>query len=118
MTECKHPEIEVELIGQDGNAFMVLGLVNRALTRAGIPKTERDQFMAEATAGDYDHLLGVVMQWVTIKGPGEEDENLDEFDDEDFDGSVDEADDDLEEIEDEFADEDEETTIADLVDED
>lgn len=106
MAECKHPEIEVELVGQDGNAFNVLGLVNRALRRAGLPQDERDRFMAEATAGDYNHLLMVVQSWVTVTGPeASDDEDWDEFEEED----------ELEELEDEFADEDEEETIEDLI---
>jgi hypothetical protein len=65
-TEVKHPEVTVEMIGQDGNAFAILGRVQRAMRRAGVPKEERDAFMAEATAGDYDHLLGTVMRWVDV----------------------------------------------------
>ncbi len=109
MAECKHPEIEVELIGQDGNAFNVLGLVNRALTRASVPKVERDEFMAQATAGDYNHLLMVVQEWVTVTGP----ESSADSDDEEEDFL--EEEDEIEEIEDEFADEDEDETIEDLV---
>ena len=32
-----------------------------------IPKAERDAFMAEATAGDYDHLLQTAMAWVVVE---------------------------------------------------
>ena len=39
----------VKLIGADGNAFMVLGLVFRALREAGWSQEERDAFKAEAT---------------------------------------------------------------------
>ena len=38
MTECKYPEVEVELVGQDGNAFAILGAVSKAMKRANIPK--------------------------------------------------------------------------------
>ena len=63
--EIKHPEVQVDLIGEDGNAFAILGRVLKAMTRAGVPKSERDAFMKEATSGDYDHLLATVMRWVT-----------------------------------------------------
>jgi len=33
------------------------------LRQAGVSRTERDAFLQEATAGDYDALLQVVMQW-------------------------------------------------------
>lgn len=66
MAEVRHPEIEVELIGQDGNAFAVLGLVLREMRRAGLSEEERDEFVAEATGGDYDDLLATVQRWVEV----------------------------------------------------
>jgi hypothetical protein len=41
----------VQLSGTDGNAYSILGAVNRAL-------------VSEATAGDYYHLLATAMRWV------------------------------------------------------
>jgi hypothetical protein len=66
VTDIKHPEVEVELVGLDGNAFAVLGRVLGALKRAGVPEAERKEFQAEATSGDYDHLLATVTRWVTV----------------------------------------------------
>ena len=60
----KYPKIVVKLVGQDGNAFAILGSVNKALQRGGVSKEERDVFMADATSGDYDHLLQTVMKTV------------------------------------------------------
>lgn len=65
--DVRHPEITVELVGRDGNAFNVLGLVTREMRRAGVPAEERAQFMREATGGDYDHLLATVQQWVEVR---------------------------------------------------
>ena len=62
----KHPEIEVQLTGEDGNAFAILGNVRKALRQGGVPKDEIVEFTAEATAGDYDHLLQTVMTWVEV----------------------------------------------------
>lgn len=64
MTAPKYPDVRVRLTGTDGNAFAVLGAVSRALQRAGVPKAERDAFLAEATADDYDHLLAAALRWV------------------------------------------------------
>jgi hypothetical protein len=50
MPEIRYPDIEVQLTGQDGNAFMVLGAVQRALREADVDKDERDAFMDEATS--------------------------------------------------------------------
>ena len=62
----KYSHIQVQLTGEDGNAFAILGKVSQALRQAGVPAEERDAFMQEATAGNYDHLLQVVMQWVEV----------------------------------------------------
>ena len=54
------------LIGEDGHAFNVLAKARRALLLAG-----RDDdwaaFQAEATSGDYDHLLATVMDWFEVE---------------------------------------------------
>lgn len=65
--EPKYPHITVSLVGEDGNAFMVLGLVSRALRRGGVSDEERKAFFDEAMASDYDHLLQTVMAWVNVE---------------------------------------------------
>jgi len=56
----------VKLIGEDGNAFNILGLVKRALVKAGMHE-EAKAFMEEATAGDYNHLLACVQKYVDVE---------------------------------------------------
>lgn len=63
----KYPNVTVPLIGQDGNAFMIVGRVSGELKRAGVPKEEVDQYIEEATSGDYDHLLATTMKWVSAE---------------------------------------------------
>lgn len=60
----KYPHVTVQLTGQDGNAFFILGRVMGALRDAGVPEEEVDEFLREAKSGDYDHLLATVMKWV------------------------------------------------------
>jgi hypothetical protein len=62
----KYPDITVPLTGTDGNAYAILGKVTQALRQADITQPERDAFLAEATAGNYDELLQTVMQWVDV----------------------------------------------------
>jgi len=62
----KYPDIEVELIGKDGNSFAILGAVQKALRKAGVSAEEIKQYYEEATAGDYKHLLRTTMEWVEI----------------------------------------------------
>lgn len=61
---CKYPEISVQLVGEDGNAFAILGRVTDALRRGGVAKAEINVFVAEATSGNYDELLQTCMRWV------------------------------------------------------
>jgi len=55
----------VQLTGEDGNAFAILGRVKRAIMRSNHPELA-EAFIKEATAGDYDHLLCTCMLYVTV----------------------------------------------------
>ena len=57
----------VKLIGQDGNAFAVMGRVKQALKSAGADKEYIDQYISEATSSDYNHLLAVSMEYVNVE---------------------------------------------------
>lgn len=60
---CKFPEVKVQLTGEDGNAFFIIGRVSAALKAAG----HRDvvpEFQKEAMSGDYDHVLQTCMEYV------------------------------------------------------
>lgn len=62
----KYPKINVKLTGSNGNAFLILGKVKHALKDANIPKVKIDEFLKEASSGDYDHLLQTCIKWVNI----------------------------------------------------
>jgi hypothetical protein len=62
----KYPNVEVELVGHDGNAFAIMGRVSKELRRARVSEEEIKQYQNEATSGDYDHLLQVTVQWVNV----------------------------------------------------
>ena len=64
MPDVKYPHVKVQLVGEDGNAFAILGAVKRALRDAGIPADEVSAFVEEASSGDYDHLLQTVIRTV------------------------------------------------------
>ena len=63
MSEMTKPRLK--LVGEDGNAFAILARAKRALRGAG-REDEIQDFVHEATSGDYDHLLRVVMQWFEV----------------------------------------------------
>lgn len=53
-----------DLVGIDGNAFSVMGYVQRAMRTAKFSQEERDQYLADAQSSDYDHLLSVSVKMV------------------------------------------------------
>lgn len=62
--EPLYPGVEVQLSGEDGNAFFIIGRTTRALKQAG-HKEAADEFTEEAMSSDYDHLLRTVMKYVS-----------------------------------------------------
>jgi hypothetical protein len=64
--EIRYPHIEVRLTGTNGNAFAIIGKVKQALRDNGVPKEMINQFIDEATAGDYDNVLQTCMKWVDV----------------------------------------------------
>jgi len=64
--EPRFPNVEVGLVGEDGNAFSILGKVKSALRKGGATPAETSEFMEEAMSGDYDHLLQTVTRWVEV----------------------------------------------------
>lgn len=62
----KYPDITVKLTGQDGNALAIIGGVMEALRRGGVGAEEVRAFVAEATSGDYVHVIRTAMRWVEV----------------------------------------------------
>jgi len=67
MKDVKYPQVTVQLSGEDGNAFLIIGRVASAMRRAEIPQAEIDEFTNQATSGDYDNVLGTAMRWVDVQ---------------------------------------------------
>lgn len=66
MTSAPKYDVHVQLTGEDGNAFAILGRVKRALYRAGATPEDIDAFLTEAMAGSYDELLATCARWVVV----------------------------------------------------
>jgi hypothetical protein len=67
-----YPEVKVKLVGEDGNAFSIMGRAQSAARRAGVPKEEIDKYLAEAQSGDYDNLLVTTMDWFSCDADEED----------------------------------------------
>lgn len=67
MDEPKYPNITVKLVGEDGNAFTIVGIVKKALKENGVPKEEINKFIEQALEGDYNKVLITCIKWVNIE---------------------------------------------------
>ena len=59
--------IKVKLIGEDGNIFNLIGIVSKALRKAGekdLAKTFENEVMS---SDSYESALGVIMDYVIVK---------------------------------------------------
>lgn len=63
----KYPNITVRFLGQPHQPFPILAAVRAALRESEIPANEIAAFTAEATSGDFDHLMTVARRWVNIQ---------------------------------------------------
>ena len=59
-------KIKVKLVGENGNAFAIIGAVTKALKRGG-RRDLVEAFQAEAMSGDYDNLLRTAMEYVEVE---------------------------------------------------
>jgi hypothetical protein len=61
-----HEKPECQLIGEDGNVFLIMGRVRRSLEGAGQRK-EAAEFTERARAAhSYDEVLRLVMEYVEV----------------------------------------------------
>lgn len=58
---------KVKLVGEDGNAYSIMGACMREGRRAGYTKEQLDAYQKESTSGDYDHLLQTAMKWFDVR---------------------------------------------------
>ena len=58
--------LRLKLVGEDGNAFSIIGKARAALRRNGYA-ADIETFTREATAGDYNHLLAVCTEWFEVE---------------------------------------------------
>jgi hypothetical protein len=54
----------LKIIGEDGNAFAILGKASRVAKENGM---DWDKIHKQATSGDYNHLLMIMMKYFNIE---------------------------------------------------
>lgn len=68
-------KVKVKLVGEDGNAFSIIGRVRSAMRRAQVDPDIIRTYTNEATSGDYNHLLQVTMRYVHVNGGDDDDDD-------------------------------------------
>jgi hypothetical protein len=63
---AKYPEVVVQLVGEDGNAFAIIGRARKAMRKKNLTSEQISEFVDEATAGDYNHVLATCMKYFTV----------------------------------------------------
>lgn len=58
--------VRVKLDGENGNAVLILARVRRAMEKKGVARETIDEYLKEARAGDYNHLLAITMKYVNV----------------------------------------------------
>lgn len=61
-----YPDVTVQLTGQDGNAFMVIGLIDRALRKQVSPEAAKTFTHEAMEQPSYDHLLRYAASTVNV----------------------------------------------------
>lgn len=64
--EVLYPGVDVELSGEDGNVFLIVGRVARALRRAGHADAADEFSAAVKQCGSYDEVLQLAMHTVAV----------------------------------------------------
>lgn len=58
-------KVELNLVGLDGNAFVLLGAFRKAAIRQGFPVEWVEKVLEDAKSDDYNHLLKVLTEHTT-----------------------------------------------------
>jgi hypothetical protein len=66
MIDIKYPDVTVELIGQDGNVFGIIGRVRRAIVAAEGNAAALEFTNAAFASDSYDEVLRLVMRTVNV----------------------------------------------------
>lgn len=62
----KYPHVKVQLTGEDGNAFMIIGRVAEAIHGQVGPDETRDFCERAMSTGSYEELLTLVQETVYV----------------------------------------------------
>lgn len=73
MKKVVNKTVNLELVGVNGNAFMIMGLFQRQAKREGWSQQEIDLVLKEAKSSDYNHLLATIENHCEPKDENDDD---------------------------------------------
>ncbi|PQJ80667.1 hypothetical protein [Polaribacter porphyrae] len=65
--------VNLDLVGVNGNAFMIMGVFQRHAKKEGWSQQEIDLVLAEAKSSDYNHLLTTIENHCEPKNENDDD---------------------------------------------
>lgn len=60
MKKVVNKTVNLDLVGVNGNAFMIMGVFQRQARKEGWSQEEIDAVLKEAKSSDYNHLLATI----------------------------------------------------------
>jgi len=60
-------DVNVQLTGNDGNAYSIFAAVSRGIRKAGGTEADVEEYMDEAMSDDYDNVLVTSMKYVNVQ---------------------------------------------------
>lgn len=60
MKKVIQKNVNLDLVGVNGNAYMIMGVFKRQAKKEGWTQNEIDTVLIEAKSGDYNHLLATI----------------------------------------------------------
>ena len=73
MKKVVNKTVNLDLVGVNSNAFMIMGVFQRQAKKEGWSKDEIDAVLSEAKSSDYVHLLATIENHCEPKNEGNED---------------------------------------------
>lgn len=78
----------VRMVGEDGNAFSIIGRVSKALKQAGCPDRAKEWIDRATSCESYNHLLNLVFEYADVDvddgGYGDAEDNGEDGDPDDL----------------------------------
>lgn len=60
--------VNLDLVGVDGNAYVIMASFRRQATKDGWSKEEIELVLEEAQSKDYNHLLSTILDYCQVQG--------------------------------------------------